>query len=147
MVNPVPGPDTNGTKERLQREALARRARKDGAEICSTGNHRIGTALIILEDLHWVDHSTVIFSAIARRREPAKLFVLGIFRPADLILYDTLSNLKTDPYSIILARRFHSNVSLSRTLPNTWLQSSQTLSYLRTLLPSFTVIPMAILCL
>ena len=42
--------------------------------------------VLILEDLHWVDHSTVdLISAIARRREPAKLLVIGTFRPADLI--------------------------------------------------------------
>ena len=43
--------------------------------------------VLILEDLHWVDNSTLdIISAIARRREPARLLVLGTFRPADLIL-------------------------------------------------------------
>jgi DNA-binding winged helix-turn-helix (wHTH) protein/tetratricopeptide (TPR) repeat protein len=42
--------------------------------------------VIILEDLHWADHSTIdLLSAIARRRQPAKLLVLGTLRPADLI--------------------------------------------------------------
>jgi predicted ATPase/DNA-binding winged helix-turn-helix (wHTH) protein len=43
--------------------------------------------VIILEDLHWADHSTLdLLSATARRRQPAKLLILGTLRPADLIL-------------------------------------------------------------
>jgi len=34
--------------------------------------------VLLLEDLHWVDHSTLdVISAVARRREPARLLVLG----------------------------------------------------------------------
>src|SRR5262245_32947916 len=57
------------------------------------------TALVlILEDLHWVDQSSIdLISAIARRREPAKLLVVGTIRPADLILSDSpLKTLKQD---------------------------------------------------
>src|SRR5262245_38504274 len=57
------------------------------------------TALVlILEDLHWVDRSTIdLISAIARRREPAKLLLIGTIRPADLILSDSpLKSLKQD---------------------------------------------------
>jgi predicted ATPase len=43
--------------------------------------------LIILEDLHWVDPSTLdVISALARRREPAKLLLVGTYRPVDLVL-------------------------------------------------------------
>ena len=54
--------------------------------------------VLVLEDLHWVDHSTLdIISAIARRREPARLLVLGTFRPADLILSESpLKGLRQD---------------------------------------------------
>src|SRR5215467_571890 len=54
--------------------------------------------VLVLEDLHWVDHSTLdLISAIARRREPARLLVIGTFRPADLILSDSpLKSLKQD---------------------------------------------------
>jgi DNA-binding winged helix-turn-helix (wHTH) protein/tetratricopeptide (TPR) repeat protein len=54
--------------------------------------------VIILEDLHWVDHSTLdLISAFARRRESAKLLVIGTFRPADVILSDSpLKTLKQD---------------------------------------------------
>jgi DNA-binding winged helix-turn-helix (wHTH) protein len=38
--------------------------------------------LLVFEDLHWVDDSTVdLISALARRRHPAKLMFLGTFRP------------------------------------------------------------------
>ena len=54
--------------------------------------------VLILEDLHWVDNSTLdVISAIARRREPAKLLVLGTLRPAELILLESpLKALKQD---------------------------------------------------
>jgi hypothetical protein len=43
-----------------------------------------------LEDLHWVDHSTLdAISAIARRREPARLLMIGTYRPVNVILGDS----------------------------------------------------------
>src|SRR3984957_18278621 len=40
--------------------------------------------LLMLEDLHWVDDSTVdLISALARRRTPAKLLLLATCRPLD----------------------------------------------------------------
>lgn len=42
---------------------------------------------LIFEDLHWSDHSTLdLLGVLARRREPARLLVLGTYRPADLIV-------------------------------------------------------------
>jgi len=54
--------------------------------------------VLVLEDLHWVDPSTLDFlSAVARRRGPAKLLLLGTYRPADLILSKSpLKALKQD---------------------------------------------------
>jgi predicted ATPase len=41
--------------------------------------------LLVFEDLHWVDDSTVdLISALARRRSPAKLMLLATCRPLDL---------------------------------------------------------------
>jgi tetratricopeptide (TPR) repeat protein len=41
--------------------------------------------LLVLEDLHWADDSTLdLVGALARRREPARLTVLGTFRPPGL---------------------------------------------------------------
>jgi DNA-binding winged helix-turn-helix (wHTH) protein len=43
--------------------------------------------LLILEDLHWADHSTVdLISALARRRQSAKLMLVGTYRPVELTL-------------------------------------------------------------
>ena len=45
--------------------------------------------LLVFEDLHWVDYSTVdLISALARRRQSAKLMLIGTYRPADLALSD-----------------------------------------------------------
>ena len=39
-----------------------------------------------LEDLHWSDFSTVdALALLARRREPARLLVVGTYRPAEVI--------------------------------------------------------------
>ena len=41
--------------------------------------------LLVLEDLHWADASTIDFiSAMARRRAPARLVLVGTYRPADV---------------------------------------------------------------
>src|ERR1700675_5007538 len=43
--------------------------------------------LFVLEDLHWVDRSTVdLISAVARRRAAGKLLVIGTYRPVDVTL-------------------------------------------------------------
>jgi predicted ATPase len=42
--------------------------------------------LLILEDLHWSDYSTVaLLSLLARRREPARLLILGTYRPIEIL--------------------------------------------------------------
>ena len=43
--------------------------------------------VLVLEDLHWSDLSTVEWlAAVARRREPARLLVLGTYRPVETVL-------------------------------------------------------------
>jgi DNA-binding winged helix-turn-helix (wHTH) protein/predicted ATPase len=43
--------------------------------------------VLVLEDLHWSDPSTVdVLTMLARRREAARLVVLGTYRPVELIL-------------------------------------------------------------
>ena len=62
--------------------------------------------VLILEDLHWIDHSTVdVLSALARRRERAKLLVLATLRPADLILSE--SPLKALKHDLVVHRLAH----------------------------------------
>ena len=55
--------------------------------------------MVIVEDLHWVDTSTALdrLSALARRRAPAKLLILGTYRPVEVILSRSpLKGLKQD---------------------------------------------------
>ena len=42
--------------------------------------------VLVLEDLHWSDHATLEWLAyMARRRDPARLLILGVYRPVDAI--------------------------------------------------------------
>jgi len=42
--------------------------------------------VVLLEDLHWSDHATVdLLSFLARRRQTARLMVIGTYRPADVV--------------------------------------------------------------
>jgi DNA-binding winged helix-turn-helix (wHTH) protein/predicted ATPase len=65
-----------GTRERMLRE-MAETVEALTAE----------TPLVFaLEDLHWSDYSTLdLISYLARRREPARLLIIGVYRPADAI--------------------------------------------------------------
>jgi predicted ATPase/DNA-binding winged helix-turn-helix (wHTH) protein len=43
--------------------------------------------LLVLEDLHWSDYSTLdLVSYLARRRYPARLMLIGTYRPVEVIL-------------------------------------------------------------
>ena len=43
--------------------------------------------VLILEDLHWSDYSTIeLISYVARQRQPARLMLIGIYRVVDLIV-------------------------------------------------------------
>ena len=45
--------------------------------------------VLVLEDLHWSDRSTLaLLAALARRREPARILVLATYRPADAASVD-----------------------------------------------------------
>jgi predicted ATPase/DNA-binding winged helix-turn-helix (wHTH) protein len=55
------------------------------------------TVVLVLEDLHWADLSTLdLISALARRRSAAKLFLLSSYRPADVNNGHPLKRLKQD---------------------------------------------------
>jgi DNA-binding winged helix-turn-helix (wHTH) protein/predicted ATPase len=44
--------------------------------------------ILVLEDLHWSDHATLdLIAWLARRQEPARLLVLGTYRPADVRMH------------------------------------------------------------
>ena len=43
--------------------------------------------VLVLEDLHWSDVSTVnLLTYLAQRRDPARLLLLGTYRPADVLV-------------------------------------------------------------
>lgn len=45
------------------------------------------TLVLVLEDLHWCDPSTVdLLTLLAQRRESARLLVVGTYRPAELVV-------------------------------------------------------------
>ena len=68
----APGPAT--TSERMLREMV------EALEAVST----LHPLLLVLEDLHWADISTVdLLSSLARRTEPARLLLIATYRPED----------------------------------------------------------------
>jgi DNA-binding winged helix-turn-helix (wHTH) protein/tetratricopeptide (TPR) repeat protein len=45
--------------------------------------------VLLLEDLHWCDFSTLeLISAIARRSEPARILIVGTYRPVEILATD-----------------------------------------------------------
>ena len=108
-------------REALRRETLGTTGERMVREICEA--FEVMTAqnplVLILEDLHWVDASTLdLFSALARRRGPAKLVIVGTYRPADVIISQSpLKALKQDLlvhnlcYEIALERLEESDVA------------------------------------
>ncbi|MEW6211620.1 MAG: AAA family ATPase, partial [Acidobacteriota bacterium] len=76
-------------REELQREILGattERMLREMAEALEALT--IETPLVmVLEDLHWSDYSTLdLVSHLARRREPARLMLIGTYRPVEVIL-------------------------------------------------------------
>jgi len=84
----------------LQKEILGATRERMVREICEALESLTAqdALVLVLEDLHWVDPSTLDFiSAFARRRGPAKLLLLGTYRPADVIIsHSPLKALKQD---------------------------------------------------
>jgi DNA-binding winged helix-turn-helix (wHTH) protein len=69
-----------GTRERMLREL------SDALEVFTTTGAPL---VVVLEDLHWSDPSTLdVITRLASRREPARLLLLGSYRPVDVILAD-----------------------------------------------------------
>jgi predicted ATPase len=78
---------SNKQRDMLQREILGatreRMLREIGEALEAITSEK--PLLLVLEDLHWADASTIDFiSALARRRAPAKLMLIGTYRPADV---------------------------------------------------------------
>ena len=87
-------------RETLQREILGSTRERMVRELCETLESISAQMplLMVLEDLHWVDPSTLdLISAFARRREPAKVLLLCTYRPVDVVLSESpLKTLKQD---------------------------------------------------
>jgi predicted ATPase len=79
---------SGATGERMLRELA------DALELITASS----PLLLILEDLHLVDHSTVdLISAMARGRSPARLMVVATYRSCEAALFDNpLNGLKQD---------------------------------------------------
>ena len=95
-------------RESLQQEILGSTRERMVREICEAleGIGAQTPLLVILEDLHWVDPSTLdLISAFARRREPAKVLLLGTYRPVDVVL--SQSPLKTLKQDLFIRRLCH----------------------------------------
>lgn len=120
-------------REALQREVLGATRERMVREICEaleaiTSDHPL---VLIFEDLHWVDDSTLdLISALARRRDPAKLMVLATYRPADVVLSNTpLKRLKQD----LQVHHLCAEVALER------LEEAAIAEYLATEFPNATL--------
>jgi DNA-binding winged helix-turn-helix (wHTH) protein/tetratricopeptide (TPR) repeat protein len=76
-------------RQMLQREiagATAGRMLREIAEALDTITSET-PLLLIFEDLHWVDYSTVdLISELARRLRPTRLLLVGTYRPLDVTL-------------------------------------------------------------
>jgi DNA-binding winged helix-turn-helix (wHTH) protein/tetratricopeptide (TPR) repeat protein len=67
------------TRERMLRELA------EAVEVLSAERPLV----LVLEDLHWSDVSTLDWLAfVARRREPARLLIIGAYRPVEVIVGD-----------------------------------------------------------
>lgn len=76
-------------REMLQREILGatreRMLREIGEALETIASEK--PLVLVLEDLHWVDPSTVdLISSLARRRAPGKVMLIGTYRPVDVTL-------------------------------------------------------------
>jgi DNA-binding winged helix-turn-helix (wHTH) protein/tetratricopeptide (TPR) repeat protein len=78
-------------RELLQKQATGstrERMLRDMAEAVEALTNE-APLLLVLEDLHWSDYSTLdLMSYLARGRDPARLLIIGTYRPVDVILGD-----------------------------------------------------------
>ena len=74
------GPEAEAVRHAAQGATRARMLREMLEAIDALG--ATAPVVLVLEDLHWADDSTLdLIAALLRRREPARLLLLGTFRP------------------------------------------------------------------
>lgn len=101
-------------REALQNEIFGATRERMVRELCEALESLTAQEplVIVLEDLHWVDPSTLdLISALARRRGPARLLLFATYRPADVIL--SRSPLKALKQDLVIHSLGH-EVSLER---------------------------------
>jgi tetratricopeptide (TPR) repeat protein len=75
--------------ERLQRQVQGATGDRMVRELCDALERLTvqDTLVLVLEDLHWSDVATLdLLTAIAQRPEPARLLIVGTYRPAEVIV-------------------------------------------------------------
>jgi DNA-binding winged helix-turn-helix (wHTH) protein/predicted ATPase len=83
--------------------------------------------LLVLEDLHWSDYSTLdLMSYLARRQDRARLLVIGTYRPVDVIVGD---------HPLKGVKRELQAHNLCRELPLEYLAEEAVAEYLNTRFP------------
>src|SRR5262249_21683440 len=83
--------------------------------------------VLVLEDLHWSDYSTLdLISYLARRSDPACLFVVGTYRPVEVVV--TEHPLKT------VKRELQAH-NLCREIPLEYLSEEAIAGYLKARFP------------
>jgi DNA-binding winged helix-turn-helix (wHTH) protein/tetratricopeptide (TPR) repeat protein len=95
-------------RESLQQDILGSTRERMVRELCEVLESIAAQSplIVILEDLHWVDPSTLdLISAFARRRDPAKVLLLGTYRPVEVVL--SQSSLKTLKQDLLVRRLCH----------------------------------------
>jgi predicted ATPase len=86
----LPGLVSDTDRERLQRQVQgATQARMIRELVEALAVLTADTPLVlVLEDLQWSDHATVeCLSTLAQRRDPARLLMLGTYRPVETVLH------------------------------------------------------------
>jgi predicted ATPase len=85
----LPWVEEPGGRQALSREVLGvtrERMLREMAETLETLTASM-PLLLVLEDLHWSDFSTLdLLGMLARRHEAARLLVVGSYRPVDVIV-------------------------------------------------------------
>ena len=85
----LPGVVSEAELERLQRQVQGATAARMLRELAEALDVLTADAplVLVLEDLQWSDPSTVeALAYLAQRREPARLLVLGTYRPVEMVL-------------------------------------------------------------
>lgn len=81
LVDPA---DLQAAQHRLRAVTRERMLREMAETIEAATADRL--LVLALEDLHWTDHSTLdLIVSLARRREPARFLLIGLYRPPDAL--------------------------------------------------------------